>query len=59
MSHFDMTVFVSSYCILFHHISLLSLKACSFLMRDTRGMDPDGRGVTKELEKVDRRETII
>jgi hypothetical protein len=42
-SIFNMKVFASSY-ILFHLVSLLSLRRLSFLMRNRKGVDPEGRG---------------
>lgn len=42
-----MSVFVLYYYILFHYYLIESV---SFLMRDKKGMDPDGRKNGKELE---------
>lgn len=48
-SNFEVLVFALSYYILFCNILLLSLKNCSFLMRDRERVDSDGRGGGKEL----------
>lgn len=47
MFNFDMIVFASFYCILFHMLVCCLLEACPFPMRDRKGMGPDGRYVGK------------
>lgn len=48
----------SVYLITFYFIMfVVLLKPCSFLKRNRKGKDLDGRGGEKELERVERGET--
>ena len=59
LSSLDVMVFVLSYYTLFCHVGWCLLKACSFLMRDRKGVDSEGRGDREELEGVRGRITGI
>lgn len=50
VSNFNMIVYTSSYCILFCHAWLSSLRSLYFLMRDRKEVNLEGR------EKEERRE---
>lgn len=58
--HTHMYLFVLYLCILyFVLLYYYLLEACSFIVRDRTGMDPDERGGGEELKGTDRKETII
>lgn len=54
-----MKAFVSSYCILFCPVLLLSLGGCSFLKRKQKGTGSGREGRWEGLRGVEKGETVV